>query len=132
MRAFTLAVSISILAGAALAQTAQPQAPANTDRPLTRDGSATVPLAPVGHRQPTERGLPPSVRQEENAATPGRLEPPGVPKVYQGCSEPALHCLGYSAADTFNISISLRSRHFCKSAMVRPLASAATPSIIVF
>jgi len=85
MRAIIFLVLIVILPNVALAQNAQPQAPANTDRPLIRDGAAAVPQAPVGHRQPTERDLPPSVRQEENAALPGRLEPPGVPKVCQGC-----------------------------------------------
>lgn len=85
MRTILLAVFISILAGAAMAQSAQTPAPANPDRPLATDGMATVREAPVGHRQPTERDLPPSVRHEENAAQPGRLEPPGVPKICQEC-----------------------------------------------
>ena len=37
----------------------------------------------------------------------------------------------HSEADALRISISLRSRHFCRSAMLREPASAATPSMIV-
>jgi hypothetical protein len=83
MRAIIIAVFIAILPSVVLAQSAQ--TPANPERPLTTNGMASVPQAPIGHRQPTERDLPPSVRHEENAALPGRLEPPGVPKICQGC-----------------------------------------------
>jgi len=86
IRAITLAVFISIFTSAAMAQNAQTLPPAGPDRLLAVGGVASaVPEAPIGHRQPTERDLPPSVRRDENTALPGPLEPLGVPKICQGC-----------------------------------------------
>ncbi|HEY0223002.1 MAG TPA: hypothetical protein VGC38_00640, partial [Pseudolabrys sp.] len=63
MRAIIFAVFIVILPNVTLAQNAQTPAPANPERSLATDGMASsVPQAPIGHRQPTERDLPLSVR----------------------------------------------------------------------
>jgi hypothetical protein len=41
-------------------------------------GGLGIPEAPVGHRQPTQADLPPSVRQEEQGNVPAPDNPPGA------------------------------------------------------
>jgi len=49
-------------------------------------GAGGVPLAPVGHRQPTVIGLPDSVRKDENGNGPAPVDPLGpLPKICNGC-----------------------------------------------
>jgi hypothetical protein len=86
MRAMTIAIPASILLNiAAMAQDQDQgrQAPGRTMPPPGSAGTAT-PQAPVGHRQPTERSLPPSVRKEEDAKRqPDPLGP--IPKICTNC-----------------------------------------------
>ena len=97
MRAITIAVLISILAGAsAVAQRAAAQSaapPAGNSLPVQRQwpttsGMGTVPEAPIGHRQPTQSDLPPNIRkQEDSTGAEGRVVDPfaGVPNICDGC-----------------------------------------------
>lgn len=92
MRAVTLAVLGSILAGAtAAAQSRNPSAgnvpPPSQVRPST-NGMSTLPEAPIGHRQPTQRDLPPALRRDEDSNGPrGRAPDPfaDVPNICNGC-----------------------------------------------
>ncbi|HZP71503.1 MAG TPA: hypothetical protein VFB29_16325, partial [Pseudolabrys sp.] len=46
--------------------------------------SKGIPQAPVGHRQPTQRSLPPAVRKEEDATKPS--DPLGpIPNICRNC-----------------------------------------------
>jgi len=62
---------------------------ATQDRPLNgTNGLGSVWQAPVGHRQPTLNGLPPSVRQGEGPEADGQraVDPFGsVPNICTGC-----------------------------------------------
>ena len=84
MRAMTIAIPASILLNvAAAAQDQGRQQPGRMTQPPASAGTA-VPQAPVGHRQPTERSLPPSVRKEEDARRePDPLGP--IPKICTNC-----------------------------------------------
>lgn len=90
MRAVTLAILLSILAGAtAAAQSVSPAQnhPVRPERPAT-SGEATMPQVPIGHRQPTMGDLPASVRSQEDATRPqGRVVDPfaGVPNICRDC-----------------------------------------------
>jgi hypothetical protein len=90
MRAITIAIFIAMLAGAAAAQDASPPAtgtPPKADRPLT-NGMGSIWQAPVGHRQPTLRDLPPSVRRDERSVSNGQgvINPLGaVPSICSVC-----------------------------------------------
>lgn len=90
MRAITIAVLVSILADAtAAAQSMNPPArnapPPARPGPMTNGMSTTVPQAPVGHRQPTMRDLPSSLRRDEDSR--GRTPDPFAdgPKICNGC-----------------------------------------------
>jgi hypothetical protein len=87
MRAMTIAIPASILLNiAAAAQDQGRQSPNRTMPPPGSAGTAgtAVPQAPVGHRQPTERSLPPGVRKEEDARRqPDPLGP--IPKICTNC-----------------------------------------------
>jgi hypothetical protein len=97
MRAISIAILITILASAAAAQdmpvTGSPPSagnppPSKSDRPLTTDGMNSVPQAPIGHRQPTLRDLPPAVQHEERPESGGRrnVDPfANVPNICNGC-----------------------------------------------
>ena len=80
-----MAILLSLLFVAAAAAQNNPE-PARPQPPRT---SATgVAPAPVGHRQPTQSSLPPSVRQDENTVGEGRGagDPLGpIPKICNGC-----------------------------------------------
>ena len=85
MRAMTIAIPASILLNvAAAAQDQGRQQPGRMTQPPASAGTA-VPQAPVGHRQPTERSLPPGVRKEEE--TTGRQPDPlgPIPKICTNC-----------------------------------------------
>jgi hypothetical protein len=100
MRAITIAILIVMLASAAAAQDASPPAtdsappatvtppPPTQDRPLT-NGMGSIPQAPVGHRQPTLRDLPPNVLRDERSESDSqqRAVNPlgGVPSICSGC-----------------------------------------------
>jgi hypothetical protein len=88
MRAIITAVLLSMLAGAAAsAQSADPNKPART-QPSQTNGMAARPETPVGNRQPTEGGLPPSVRQNEESRGSGRgaADPLGpLPRICRDC-----------------------------------------------
>ena len=90
MRAMTIAIPVSVLLSlAAAAQDASPGSAKRTPAPPTAaPGTATVPQAPVGHRQPTQGSLPPAVRNEESKETTGRqtADPLGpTPKICRNC-----------------------------------------------
>jgi hypothetical protein len=75
MRTVALAtVVLAALAGSASAQSPQggtsaqvSPSPSQTFSPPSTDGRSTIPEAPVGHRQPTMRDLPPAVLREERS-----------------------------------------------------------------
>jgi len=86
MRAMTIVIPLSVMLS--LAAAAQ-------DRGRTSSGQTTTPpagatgqagtQAPVGHRQPTQSGLPPAVRGEEDARRQP-ADPLGpVPKICSKC-----------------------------------------------
>jgi hypothetical protein len=57
-----------------------------TPPPPSTAGTAPVPQAPVGHRQPTQGGLPPSVRKEEDTTGRGAVDGLGpVPQICRNC-----------------------------------------------
>jgi len=87
MRAVLIAAVFASFATAAAAQSGgpspTPMPPAKPPAPATT-GTGTPPEAPVGHRQPTQRDLPPHVRQNEAApAAPDPLGP--LPKICRDC-----------------------------------------------
>ena len=86
MRAMTIAIPASILLNiAAAAQDQGRQSPSRTMPPPGSAGTAS-PQAPVGHRQPTERSLPPSVRKEEGSTKRQETDPLGpLPKICTNC-----------------------------------------------
>jgi hypothetical protein len=97
MRAITIAICIVMLAGAAAGEDERAPAvdsappatvpPPTQYRPLT-NGMGSIPQAPVGHRQPTLRDLPPSVRRDENSESDAQrpVNPlGGVPSICSGC-----------------------------------------------
>lgn len=83
MRALLAAILVAMLACAAVAQNFDDRA-----RPLSppaTNGAATVPKAPIGHRQPTEKNLPPQVRKDETTGS-GEHDPLGpLPQLCKGC-----------------------------------------------
>jgi hypothetical protein len=94
MRVMTAAVLLSVLAGGARAQTPAPTtgAPPKPTGPATNGAAvmpdmpnaAAIPEAPIGHRQPTQRSLPPRVREDE--ASPRAVDPLGpLPQICNGC-----------------------------------------------
>ena len=85
MRAMTIALPASILLSiAAEAQDQGRQSPGRMTTPPASAGT-TTPQEPVGHRQPTERSLPPSVRKEEDSAK-RQTDPLGpLPKICTNC-----------------------------------------------
>src|SRR5215475_5727292 len=87
MRAMTIAFPVSILLGVAAAAQEQNRPPSGQTTQPPAPVTGTVPQAPVGHRQPTQSGLPPAVRKDE-AGTTGRREvdPLGpVPSICRNC-----------------------------------------------
>lgn len=84
MRAITIALSASILLSiAAAAQDQSKDSPGRVPPPAS--AGKKIPQAPVGHRQPTQRSLPPAVRKEEDAAVkpPDPLGP--IPSICKNC-----------------------------------------------
>jgi len=75
------AMILPLAAGGALAQRmppTQPQPPADT--------SPAIPQAPIGHRQPTIRDLPPgTARQEESDKGSAASDFGPLPNICQGC-----------------------------------------------
>jgi hypothetical protein len=62
-----------------------PAAPAPPSPPPATEGRAPAPQAPVGHRQPTQRDLPPDVSRRE--------QPEGQPQVRDSYQPPSI-CRG--------------------------------------
>jgi hypothetical protein len=60
-----------------LPSTAQPAPPSSTNN------NAATPRAPVGHRQPTQSSLPPSLRKDEDRKAADPLGP--VPTICRNC-----------------------------------------------
>jgi hypothetical protein len=87
MRSMVFA-SLGLAAGIVLAQAAsaesvqpRPQDPAPTppqSSPST-EGRSSAPQAPIGHRQPTPRDLPPDVLRRQELGEPS----PAVPRIVQ-------------------------------------------------
>jgi hypothetical protein len=86
MRAMTIAFPASILLSlAAAAQEQTRDSSGRTPPPLASPGGTAVPQAPVGHRQPTEKSLPPAVRREEDARRQP-ADPLGpIPSICRNC-----------------------------------------------
>jgi len=85
MRAMTIAIPASILLNIAAAAQDQGRPSPNRTMPPTGSAGTASPQAPVGHRQPTERSLPPSVRKEEDSAK-RQTDPLGpLPKICTNC-----------------------------------------------
>jgi hypothetical protein len=70
-----------------LTQNATPQtAPALPSPPPATEGRGPVPQAPVGHRQPTQRDLPPDVsRREQAEGQPQVRDSYQPPSICRGC-----------------------------------------------
>jgi hypothetical protein len=86
MRAMTIAFPASIVLS--LAAAGQEQTRDSLGRapppPVASPGGAAAPQAPVGHRQPTEKSLPPAVRQEESSRR--QADPLGpIPSICRNC-----------------------------------------------
>jgi len=88
----TIVIAIPVLALLSLVTAAQEQdrdLTVQTPTPPPSAGSTLgIPQAPVGHRQPTQSSLPPSVRKDEDTTTTGRgtvddLGP--LPKICRNC-----------------------------------------------
>ena len=85
MRAITIALPASILLSIAAAAQDQSRDSSGRVTPPPASAGKKIPQAPVGHRQPTQGSLPPSVRTEEDAAVkpPDPLGP--IPKICANC-----------------------------------------------
>jgi len=82
MRPFMFAAILIVgLSGGALAQNSVDQPRGNTN---TKQGTAGQ-QAPVGHRQPTLKTLPPDVLQHEQAPPPGYNAFGKTPNICKGC-----------------------------------------------
>ena len=68
MRAITIVLPASILLSVAAAAQDQSKDSPGRMTPPPASASKGIPKAPVGHRQPTQRSLPPAARKEEDAA----------------------------------------------------------------
>ena len=84
MRALAIAIFVAMLGCAAVAQISdnrgQPQSP-----PVPPARADTIPQAPAGHRQPTERDLSPQIRHDETTGQ-GSADPLGpLPKICRNC-----------------------------------------------
>jgi hypothetical protein len=63
-----------------------PAAPAPPSPPPATEGRGPVPQAPVGHRQPTQRDLPPDVlRREQPEGQPQVRDSYQPPSICRGC-----------------------------------------------
>ena len=79
MRAISIAVVFCFCASAAVAAQNENAVPAPS-----RHHAATTGMAPVGHRQPTEKSLPRSVRKQEDGGA--AADPFGpLPKICSNC-----------------------------------------------
>ncbi len=67
-----------LLAAGVAALLAAPVAGLGTGAGAQGTGGLGIPDAPVGHRQPTQADLPPSVRQEEQGNVPAPDNPPAA------------------------------------------------------
>jgi hypothetical protein len=67
-----------LLAAGVAALLAAPVAGLATGAGAQGTGPLGIPEAPVGHRQPTQADLPPSVRQEEQGNVPAPDNPPAA------------------------------------------------------
>ena len=86
MRAMTIAIAASILLNiAAAAQDKGREPPGRMTQPPSASAGTDAPQAPVGHRQPTQRSVPPAVRKEEDSAgrQPDPLGP--IPQICKNC-----------------------------------------------
>jgi len=82
MRALVVGIFIAMLGCAAIAQNMDDRM---RNPPADAKAAATPvqPVAPVGHRQPTESSIPPQVRKDE---TTGRADPLGpLPQICNRC-----------------------------------------------
>jgi hypothetical protein len=97
MRAIIAVLCLSLLSGAAAAGSADTPSPGS---PTTSPGAPTQPQqqqpspttgmgrqqAPIGHRQPTQRDLPPRVRENEKSPGQGAPDPYGpLPQICRNC-----------------------------------------------
>lgn len=93
MRATTIAIPVLVLLS--LVAAAQEQGRNSTGGTLTpppplppasAPGAMAIPQAPVGHRQPTQSTLPPSVRKDEDTTGRGVVDDLGpVPQICRNC-----------------------------------------------
>jgi hypothetical protein len=67
-----------LVAAGVAALLAAPVAGLGTGAGAQGTGGLGIPEAPVGHRQPTQADLPPSVRQEEQGNVPAPDNPPAA------------------------------------------------------
>jgi hypothetical protein len=71
-----LSLRPGLLAGGVAALLALPMTGLGTGAGAQGTGGLGIPEAPVGHRQPTQADLPPSVRQEEQGNVPAPANTP--------------------------------------------------------
>ena len=88
MRAIIIAASFLALTSipAVAQQPNQPACPGGSScQQSAQPGVASKPAAPVGHRQPTMKGLTPQVRHEETTGS-GAADPLGpLPRICRAC-----------------------------------------------
>jgi hypothetical protein len=88
MRAITIAIPILALLSpvAAQDQGRNPMGGTQTPPPSPPSAAGSVPQAPVGHRQPTQGSLPPSVRKDEGTTGRRAVDDLGpVPQICKNC-----------------------------------------------
>jgi hypothetical protein len=92
MRSIAMAVvGLAMIASGALAQGTQSPSPPqpDTEGRSTSEGAPVTPRAPVGHRQPTMKDLPPDLaRRQLSDEPPERPAAKGidpVPRICRGC-----------------------------------------------
>jgi hypothetical protein len=86
MRAMTIAIPLLALLSPAAAQDQGRNPTGGTLTPPPPSTAGSAPQAPVGHRQPTQGGLPPSVRKEEDTTGRRAVDDLGpVPQICRNC-----------------------------------------------
>jgi hypothetical protein len=88
MREIMTAIPILVLLSPVAAAQGQDKASSTVRTPTPPPSAAgsAIPQAPVGHRQPTQGSLPPSVRKEEDTTGRGVVDGLGpVPQICRNC-----------------------------------------------
>jgi hypothetical protein len=87
MREMITAIPVLVLLSPVAAAQGQGNSTGGTPTPpASTVGTVAIPQAPVGHRQPTQGTLPPSVRKDEGTTGRGVVDDLGpIPKICRNC-----------------------------------------------